>query len=124
VIETWLASVPTRQEAVDRLVAAGVVAAPVLTPEEAVAHPLYVDRGMIVEAAHPALGSVPMIRAPYRFSNAGITTERGPALGEHNEAVLSELLDVTPEGLSDLYDSGVLHRGPALDVPAEAVWRP
>lgn len=117
IMEDWLATVPTRQEAVDRLVAAGVVAAPVLTPEEAVAHPLYVERGMVPEGSHPVLGSVPLVRVPYRFSGAEVTTARGPALGEHNDEVLSELLGYDEAVLADLHTRGILHRGPALDVP-------
>jgi CoA:oxalate CoA-transferase len=123
IIEGWLATVPTRQEAVDQLVAAGVVAAPVLTPEEAVAHPLYASRGMLETVAHPVLGSVPMVRAPYVFSGADVLTERGPALGEHNEAVLRDVLGYGPEAIADLTERGVLHRGSDLDVPADAVPR-
>jgi crotonobetainyl-CoA:carnitine CoA-transferase CaiB-like acyl-CoA transferase len=117
VVEGWLATVPTRQEAVDRLVAAGVVAAPVLTPEEAVAHPLYLDRDMLPEVPHPVLGSVPMIRAPYRFSDACVLTSRGPALGEHNAEVLGEVLGLSSADVAGLYERGVLFHGPALDVP-------
>jgi crotonobetainyl-CoA:carnitine CoA-transferase CaiB-like acyl-CoA transferase len=119
IIEGWLATVPTRQEAVDRLVAAGVVAAPILTPEEAVASPLYLERGMVPEGPHPVLGSVPLIRVPYGFSGAEVTTARGPAIGEHNDEVLSELLGYDEETLADLHARHVLHRGADLDVPLE-----
>jgi CoA:oxalate CoA-transferase len=123
VVEGWLATVPTRQEAVDRLVAAGVVAAPVLTPEEAVAHPLYLDRGMLPEVEHPVLGSVPMIRAPFGFSGASVVTSRGPAVGEHNAEVLGELLGLSEADVAGLYERGVLFQGGALDVPTQAVGR-
>lgn len=117
VVEGWLATVPTRQEAVDRLVAAGVVAAPVLTPEEVVEHPIYRDRGIFPEGEHPVLGSVPLVRVPYRFSGADVATDRGPALGEHNAGVLAEVLGYDDADVAKLYEDGVLHRGPALDVP-------
>lgn len=117
IVEGWLATVPTRQEAVDRLVAAGVVAAPILTPEEVVAHPMFVDRGMFAEVEHPVLDSVPVVRVPYRFSGAEVLTDRGPALGEHNASVLAGLLGYDGARVQALYDAGVLHQGPALDVP-------
>lgn len=117
ILEGWLATVPTRQEAVDRLVAAGVVAAPILTPEEAVAHPIYAERAMICEVPHPTIGTLPVPRVPYRFSGSDVVTERAPAIGEHNEEVLRDLLGYDAERIEALRRRGVLHEGSAWDVP-------
>jgi CoA:oxalate CoA-transferase len=112
IIEDWLATLPSRQEAVDQMVAAGVVAAPILTPDEAVRHPIYADRAMVVDAPDPSRpdGVLPMIRVPYRFSESTVSTVRAPGLGEHNDEVLSEVLGLSADHLADLHSRGVLHR--------------
>ena len=59
---------------------------------EAIQHPYFVERGMIVETDDPIDGSVRAINTPIMFSNA----ERGPAIGPplaggHTRQILGEL---------------------------------
>ncbi len=73
-------------------VAEGIPAGPVNFPDEALADPHTIARGMIVELEHPLLGTVRSIGNPIHTSAAGPTYRRyPPRLGEHNEEIRAEL---------------------------------
>lgn len=76
----------------DRLTAAGVPCAPVLTRSQMIAHPQVVENGIVVQAEHPAAGTLRQARPAARFSATPAGIRQGaPALGQHTEAVLREL---------------------------------
>ncbi len=76
----------------DRLTAAGVPCAPVLTRSAMIRHPQVAANGIVVEAAHAVAGRLRQARPAARFSGTPAGIRHGaPGLGEHTEAVLREL---------------------------------
>jgi crotonobetainyl-CoA:carnitine CoA-transferase CaiB-like acyl-CoA transferase len=101
----------TADEWIDALVSAGVPASRVNTVAEALADPQTVARGDIVAYEHETLGTVRSIRTPLRLSEGETRLERsptrGPARGEHTDAVLLGLCGYTPERVAELRADGV-----------------
>lgn len=75
-------------EALQRLSAAGVPHAPLNTVLQAVAMPYATETGMVAEVETPE-GSYRVVQGPLR---SGSPPRSAPALGEHTEEILSELL--------------------------------
>ncbi|MEI7712666.1 MAG: CoA transferase [Rhodospirillales bacterium] len=76
----------------ERLTAEGVPCAPVLTRGEAIRHPQIAATGIVVESDHTVAGRIRGARPAARFSVTPATIRTGgPALGEHNAAILAEL---------------------------------
>jgi crotonobetainyl-CoA:carnitine CoA-transferase CaiB-like acyl-CoA transferase len=64
---------------------------PVLTTDEALAHPLFAARGMVRRTPHPAGGELVQFAPPVAFSDYPFTVRRpAPKPGEHTDAVLAE----------------------------------
>jgi crotonobetainyl-CoA:carnitine CoA-transferase CaiB-like acyl-CoA transferase len=81
----------TTEEWLERLEAAGVPCAPVLTREQVIAHPQVVASGILIESEHPTAGRLRQTRAAARFE-APMRVRRGaPRLGEHSQEILREL---------------------------------
>lgn len=79
-------------EWLQRLETAGIPAAPIYKPEDSLSDEHLLERGMIVELDHPAIGAVKMLGNPMNLSGTPITYRRpAPMLGEHNEEILAEL---------------------------------
>jgi CoA:oxalate CoA-transferase len=110
-INEWSADRPLA-EVLRELSEHGVPASPVRTPGEAVRDEELLARGDVVALEHPAFGPREDLIGPglpIRFSE----TEAGPAasapaLGEHTDAVLGEMLGFPPERIQELRDAGVL----------------
>ena len=115
VFETWLAQFPSRDAAIERLDRHRIPAAPVLTLNEAMAHPHLRARGTVREVHDPALGSFSIPGSPVRFSawkaNEHVAAGR---LGEHNEEILQEYLGLAAEAIEQLYERGVLVQDPLV----------
>ena len=76
----------------ERLVAAGIPSGPINFPDEALADPQLLARGMIVELEHPLAGLVRSIGNPVHLSETPVAYRLPPPLlGEHNGEVLSAL---------------------------------
>jgi crotonobetainyl-CoA:carnitine CoA-transferase CaiB-like acyl-CoA transferase len=115
-IETYLqATYPDPESAADALGAAGIVAGPVLTPNEAINHPHYVRRKMVTECETPFLGSMPVISTPIKFSATEARASRGSFLGEGNEAVLADWLEMSHADLDQLYECGAIEHDTLID---------
>jgi crotonobetainyl-CoA:carnitine CoA-transferase CaiB-like acyl-CoA transferase len=87
-LEAWAATI-TLSEAVDRLVAAGVPAAPAWNPRRVSEHPQFVHRGFYETVDHPVAGVIAVPTYPMRVT--GIDrwiTRPAPTLGQHNEEVM------------------------------------
>lgn len=85
-----------------------VPVAPVNTVDEAMRLPLLAERGMLVEAPHPTRGNVKMIGTPIKVSNHTPSYTCGPALGEHNEELLGEILGLSSTEIAQLHAEKVL----------------
>jgi crotonobetainyl-CoA:carnitine CoA-transferase CaiB-like acyl-CoA transferase len=71
------------------LEAAGIPSGPVLEFDQAMADPHVVARGMAVETAHPAAGTVKTLGIPVKLSETpGALRRPAPRLGEHSAEVL------------------------------------
>jgi crotonobetainyl-CoA:carnitine CoA-transferase CaiB-like acyl-CoA transferase len=93
----------------ERLRAAEVPAAPVNDLAGAFAEPPVAERGMIVEYDHPDVGKVRLPGNPIKMSGATGTPSRpAPRLGEHTDAVLTELLKLPPEQIAALRREGAI----------------
>jgi CoA:oxalate CoA-transferase len=111
IVEEWLASFPTRDEAIAAMDKERVPCAPVLTVNEAVAHPHLNERKTVRWVQDPLLGKVAIPAVPVKFSAWPDRTElRSARLGEDNERVLRDYLELSDARIQELYASGVLVR--------------
>jgi crotonobetainyl-CoA:carnitine CoA-transferase CaiB-like acyl-CoA transferase len=82
--------------------------APVNTIAEALKQPLVMERNMIVDADSPTFGTVKMLGTPIKVSDYQPSYTCGPSLGEHNELIYGDLLDLKSEHLEKLQLDGVI----------------
>lgn len=81
----------TTAEWIERLEAAGVPCAPVLTRREAIRHPQVAANGILLESDHPAAGRLRQARTPAEFSKTPAEHRFGaPALGGNTREILAE----------------------------------
>jgi len=100
-------------EWLERLEAAGVPCAPVLTRNELVTHEQVVASNIIVESDHPHAGRLQQARPAARFDVTPPGIRRGaPLLGEHTDEILGEI-GVSADRIAALRADGVINR--ALD---------
>ena len=81
----------TTEAWLERLEAAGVPCAPVLTREQVIAHPQVVASGILIESEHPTAGRLRQTRAAARFETPMRVRRGAPRLGEHSQEILQEL---------------------------------
>lgn len=75
-----------------RLTVAGIPCGPIRTVGQALSDPHIVERGLIVELEHPALGLLKSLATPIHFSSTGITYRyHPPQLGEQTVEILAEV---------------------------------
>lgn len=86
----------------DALSAARIPSGPVQTLAQAFADPQVEARGMIVETEHPTFGTVRQVRSSFRAGHALNEDRRAPELNADADYVLSELLGLAPEQITEL----------------------
>ena len=92
-----------------RLRAAEVPAAPVNNLDAAFAEPPVAEREMIVEYDHPQVGKVRLPGNPIKMSGMGKTVSNpAPRVGEHTDAVLGGLLDLSGDQIAALRAKGAV----------------
>lgn len=107
----WFAGQP-RDPVVERLAAAGIPAAPVVSPSLVTENPQLRERGFFEALDHASTGTN-LYPCPPFAARAGRWLRRPPPrLGEHNEEVLRERCGVTREELADLAAAGVIGTRP------------
>lgn len=116
ILEGWLARMGTRERAMAVLDAKRIPCAPVLTLNQAMAHPHLRERGTVRKVRDEVIGEFEIPGFPAKFS-AWRPQEslRASALGEDNEDVLKELLGLTPAEVQGLYDDEVLVQDPLIE---------
>ena len=98
------------------LQAEGIPAAPVLSIDEALAHPQLTHRQAISTPAPDAAGNDAIMLSPFRFDGERRTVvERPPRLGEHTIEVLTELLGYDDAALGALTERGAFGGDGGLD---------
>jgi crotonobetainyl-CoA:carnitine CoA-transferase CaiB-like acyl-CoA transferase len=69
------------------------------------------ERGLVQDCEHPLAGIVKLVGSPLKFPGRyGAPLEPAPLLGQHTEAVLSDLLGYSKDRINDLAQAGVLRR--------------
>jgi len=92
----------------EKFVAEGIPCGPINFPDETLADPQIVARGMIVELEHPLAGLVRSIGNPVHLSETPVTYRLPPPLlGQHNEEVLSTL-GYDAKQMEELREQGVI----------------
>jgi crotonobetainyl-CoA:carnitine CoA-transferase CaiB-like acyl-CoA transferase len=93
----------------EKLRAAEVPAAPVNNLDGAFSEPPVAERGMIVEYDHPDVGKVRLPGNPIKMSGmSGTISKPAPRLGEHTDAVLGELLNLSAGQIAGLRNKNVI----------------
>ena len=109
VLEEWLAD-QTPEEAVDRLLAAGIPAGPINTIDKVVADPHIAGaREMFPHIHHPVLGEMRITGSHLKLSDTPTGVRKvAPALGEDNSRVYCDLLGMDGADLEALRAGGVI----------------
>ncbi len=89
-------------QAFEILQSAGVPAMSVMTNEALATDPHVIARGVFIDLIHPAIGPTWVMRAPWLFSDLSCDIRPGPLIGQDNEYVLSTLLGMSANEISDL----------------------
>lgn len=99
----------TTAEWVAQLELAGVPCGPINDLAQMFQDPQVLARGLALSIPHPLVGSVPQVASPIRLSETPVEYRQAPPLlGEHTEAVLSELLGLDEQAVRQLRAAGVL----------------
>ena len=98
----------TKEEAMDILAGAGVLAGATYTPEELLEQQHLIEREMIVSVDDPVRGDYRMIGMPIKLSDDDTVVTRAPRYSEHTEEVLTTILGYTKEQVAELRDQGVV----------------
>ena len=107
-IAAWFAA-HTREEATEKLLAAGLPVGAVQTAEDIFACPHLDARQLLIDVPDPILGEVRLVGPPVKLSGS-TTPITGPAplLGEHSEQILAEQLGRSAEQIAALRADGVI----------------
>jgi crotonobetainyl-CoA:carnitine CoA-transferase CaiB-like acyl-CoA transferase len=111
-LEAWMAARPSRDDLIADLERAGLACSPIETLQDALRGPFGRERGVVARVDDRRGGERDVVDTPYRFSRtpSGV---RGPAptRGEHNRAILAELLGLGEARIAALEAAGVLQTG-------------
>lgn len=107
IVESWT-SQRDRDWAVNRLNEAGLAAAPSRESRDLFADPHLRARGAFVKYDHSELGERESIRVPWIMSNHPTPATPAPLLGEHNESVLGDLLQLDGAAITSLREKGII----------------
>ncbi|MHB8577169.1 MAG: CoA transferase, partial [Dehalococcoidia bacterium] len=115
-IAAWTRTV-SREDAVQRLRAEGLMAGPVLDDADLMQDPHLAERGYFWTIPHAEAGTHRYPGPPYRFRNARLEARYPPVrLGEHNERLYKGLLGVSDEEYTRLTDEGHIGVDYALNI--------
>jgi CoA:oxalate CoA-transferase len=114
-IEERLGRFESRAAAIAALEKERVPVAPILTVNEATAHPHMRQRGTVRHVSDPFLGEFDIPGMPMKLSAWPPRPDvKAPLLGQDNESVLRDLLGLSEGEIAALYAQGVLVRDPKL----------
>ena len=99
----------TTDEWLDLFVQLEVPAGPINTLDKVMADPQVLSRNMVVEIDSPHVGKTKDVGSPIKVSGVDqIQYVHPPALGEHSEKILKEVLQYPPEKISDLRKRNII----------------
>ncbi|MDO8672172.1 MAG: CoA transferase, partial [Dehalococcoidia bacterium] len=100
----------TNFEVTQMLQQAGVAAAPCLDVGERFLDPHFQEREIWITMEHPATGVDWLVGQPWKLSKtSGGVRKAAPLLGEHNEYVFRQLLDMSEEEYCQLVEEKVIY---------------
>jgi CoA:oxalate CoA-transferase len=112
-IEGWFATFPDRDSVVAALDKFRVPCGPVLSLEEAMAHPHLRERQTVRRVNDREIGDFDIPGFPVKFSNWPERTNlKASRLGEDNETVLREMIGISDAEIAELYAEQVLLKRP------------
>lgn len=108
-IDRWLSALPF-SEAAAALNAAGALWAPYKRPTELVANdPLLTENPMFQRVQQPGVGEIWSSASPYDFTDCEkLAAQPAPRLGEHTDAILSDVLGLSSTQIGKLHDAKVV----------------
>ncbi len=107
IVESWSMQ-RTKHEAFAALAAAGVWAGAVLSPLETLDDEHLKQRDMVVTVADDARGDYRMIGCPLKLEKSPVTVTAAPRYSEHTDEILTGMLGVSPDEISELREQGVI----------------
>ena len=110
-LETWLASFPDRDSAIEQLHKHHVPASPVLSIEETLSHPHLRARGTVRTITDPVAGTFQIPGMPLKFSDFPDDLDlTAPTMGQHNAEVLRDWLGLNQTEIDTLRSANVLQQ--------------
>jgi formyl-CoA transferase len=91
---------------------AGVPCSAIIDTSDLYRDPHLVARDFVKRVEHRDLGEVSLLGFPTRMSGSEVPIQAAPLLGEHNDEVLREDLDLSDDELAALRRDGILAREP------------
>jgi crotonobetainyl-CoA:carnitine CoA-transferase CaiB-like acyl-CoA transferase len=108
-VEEWLQSFESRDQALAILEENHILSAPVLDVQQAMEKAQMQARDVLATVSYPGADGVQVCKTPIHFSDAKVEVRcNPPLLGEHNRAVLASLLGLSEEKLTELARAGIL----------------
>ncbi len=105
----------SRDHWVDKLNAAGVPVAPILSIGEAMRSDDVRRRGIVTEVSHPAAGQVSLIRSAMRLGDTPVEPAVAPPLlGQHTDEILREVLGMSADEVRTARSAGAFGPAPVL----------
>ncbi|MGH7914319.1 MAG: CaiB/BaiF CoA transferase family protein [Candidatus Binataceae bacterium] len=99
----------TMREWLDALERAGVPCGPINTIAEVFADPQVQARGLRLDLPHPAIGSVPSVANPIKYSATPISYRSAPPmLGADNDGILRDMLGLAPAEIARMRKAGIV----------------
>lgn len=109
IIEEWTKD-KTIDAVVEMLLAVGIPAAPINTIERVVKDPHIAGaREMFIELEHPKAGKMKVTGSHLKFSDTKTSIRQpAPILGQHNEEVFTNVLNLSKDRIKELAEKGVI----------------
>jgi crotonobetainyl-CoA:carnitine CoA-transferase CaiB-like acyl-CoA transferase len=85
-----------------------VPSGPVNSIEQAFEDEQIEARGLMVDVDHPFYGTIKQITSPIVTEGSNQANSVGPALGQHTNEILIDLLSMNPANVQQLRDSGAV----------------
>jgi CoA:oxalate CoA-transferase len=119
-LEAWMQTFPSDEALLAHLEAHRLPAAPVVDPADAHLYPWFTERGAVRELVDPVVGHMRVPGFPIHTTARPTPDEEPPAprLGQHNTAVLGELLGYDAARVEALVAAGVLMAEPEPSTPS------
>jgi crotonobetainyl-CoA:carnitine CoA-transferase CaiB-like acyl-CoA transferase len=99
----------TMRQWLDALERAGVPCGPINTVADVFADPQIQARGMRLDLPHPALGSVPSVANPIKYSATPLSYRSAPPmLGADTDEILRDILGIAPAEIARMRKAGIV----------------